>query len=67
MSDTTPAIITEIGNALGHVLDWVGSVIGSLVNSSGDLNPLLPVFAITIGISLVLFGIKIVRSLTFGA
>ena len=67
MSDTTPAIITEIGSALGHVLDWVGDVIGALVNSGGHLNALLPVFAITIGISLLLFGIKIVRSLTYGA
>lgn len=66
MTDT-PAIITAIGDALGDVLRWVGTVIGSLVNSGGALNALLPVFAITIGISLVLFGIKIVRSLTFGA
>lgn len=66
MSDT-PAIITAITDALGNVLKWVGSVIGALVNSGGTLHALLPVFAITIGISLVLFGIKIVRSLTFGA
>ena len=65
-------MISAIGSALNNVLGWVGTVIGSIVNAptaqgGGELNALLPVFAITIGISLVLFGIKIVRSLTFGA
>ena len=67
MTNTVDPIISAIGDALGDVLGWVGTVIGSLTGSSGALNPLLPVFAITVGVSLVLLGISIVRKLCYGA
>lgn len=60
-------MIAAIGNALNSVLGWVGTVISALTTSGGNLNALLPVFAITVGVSLVLLGISIVRKLCYGA
>lgn len=40
-------MLAAVTDALGTVLDWVGSVITSLTTSTtGELNPLLPLFAI---------------------
>lgn len=61
------AMINAIGSALTSVIGWVGEVITALVGDNGALNALLPVFAITVGISLLLFGVRVVRNLTYGA
>lgn len=50
-------MIAAVGDAIGNVLDWVGTVITSLTTSStGELNALLPLFAIGIAISAILLG-----------
>lgn len=63
-------IVTAVGDALTSVIGWIGEVITSLVtggNTPGALNPLLPMFAVGISISLVLLGIKCVKSVVWGA
>lgn len=66
-------MFTAITNALTEVFSWVGAVIQSLLTAAsgsdpaGALNPLLPVFAITIAVSAFLLGIKVIRKLTWGA
>ena len=60
-------MIEAIGSALTTVLGWIGQVVTAFVGSEGALNPLLPLLAIGIGISVVMLGIKIVRSFTWGA
>lgn len=61
-------MIAAVGTAIGDVLDWVGTVITSLTTSStGELNPLLPLFAIGIAISAILLGVRIVKSVCWGA
>lgn len=40
-------MLAAVTDALGTVLDWVGTVITSLTTATtGELNPLLPLFAI---------------------
>lgn len=58
---------TAVTTALGQVLDWMGEVINSLVTEGSELNPLLAMFAVGIAISAVMLGIRIVRSLVWGA
>lgn len=67
MTNTTPALIGAISDALGTVITWVGTVITQITSSTGALYPLLPVFAVGIAVSVVLLGIKIIRGFTWGA
>lgn len=67
---TTPpanGLLTAVGEALTDVIGWVGDVVSSLVSSNGALSALLPLFAIGIGISVLLFGIRAIRSIVWGA
>lgn len=60
-------MLAAVTSAIGDVLDWVGSVITSLTGAEGELNALLPLFAIGIAISAVLLGIKLIKSIVWGA
>lgn len=60
-------MIAAITSALTSVLGWLGSVIGAITDTAGDLAPLLPLFAIAIAISLVLLTVKVVRKVCWGA
>lgn len=60
-------MLDAVTSGIGSVVSWVGTVITSLTTSAGALNALLPLFAIGIAISAVLLGIKIVKSVVWGA
>lgn len=66
-------MITAVTNALGTIIGWIGTVVKALVTAGGSdgaagaLNPLLPLFAIGIAISAVHLGIKVIRSIVWGA
>lgn len=60
-------MLAAITSGLTTVIGWVGTVITAIVGESGQLNDLLPVFVIGICISILLFGIKAIRGLTWGA
>ena len=63
-------MLDAVTSALSTVLSWIGTFIESLVtggNTPGALNALLPLFAIGIAISAVLLGVKIVKSVVWGA
>ena len=59
-------MITEITSALSSMIGWLGSVVTAVVGS-GALNALLPVFALGVAATIVMFAIKIIRSFTWGA
>lgn len=56
-----------VTSAITNVLGWVGTVISALVTEAGQLNELAPLFAIGIAISAVLLGVKIIKSVVWGA
>lgn len=60
-------MLDAVTSGMSSVLSWVGSVITALTSSTGALNALLPLFAIGIAISAVLLGIKIIKSVVWGA
>lgn len=59
-------MMEAVTTALGTVIDWVGTVVSSLTNSSGELAPLLPLLAVGIAISALMLGVKAIKSFTWG-
>ncbi len=60
-------MVSAISEAFTGVIGWIGEFVTALVTTNGELNALLPVFVIGIGVSILLLGIKAVKSMTWGA
>lgn len=63
-------MLQAVTDAITSVLTWIGTFIDALVtggSTPGALNALLPLFAVGIAISAVLLGVKIVKSVVWGA
>lgn len=67
MEGVTMDLMTAVGSAITAVLGWVGIVIDSLITAEGDLYALLPLFAVGIGVTAIMLGIKVVRGFIWGA
>lgn len=59
-------MLEAVTTALGTVIDWVSTVVTSLVGESGELNALLPLLAIGVAISALMLGIKAIKSFAWG-
>lgn len=60
-------MLAAVTSGLGTVITWVGSVVTALTSDSGALNELLPLLAIGVAISALMLGIKVIRSVIWGA
>lgn len=60
-------MLEAVSSGITTVIGWIGTVITALVSTDGQLNALLPLFAVGIAISAILLGVKIVRSVVWGA
>lgn len=60
-------MLEAVTTALGTVIDWVGTVITSMTAETGALSELLPLFAVGIAISAVLLGVRVIKSIVWGA
>lgn len=60
-------MLEAVSSGLTTIIGWVGTVISELTGAEGSLNDLLPLFAIGIGISVLFFGIKAIKSIVWGA
>lgn len=60
-------LIDAITQGISTVLDWIGTVLTSLLSTSGELNPLLILFGIGIAISGILIAVRVIRSFIWGA
>lgn len=67
MEGTGTTMMEAVTDALGTVLDWVGSVVTSLTGTDGELNALLPLMAIGIAISALMLGVKAIKSFAWGS
>lgn len=56
-----------VTTAITTVISWLGAFVDALFGTDGALAPLLPFFIVGIAISAVLLGVKVVRSLVWGA
>lgn len=59
-------MMTSIGSGVTAVIGYAGDVVTALCGESGALAPLLPVVGMAVGIGLVGWGIRTVKSLTWG-
>lgn len=60
-------MLQAVSSALTTVIDWVGTVVESLVATDGALTELLPLLAIGVSISALMLGIKAIKSFIWGA
>lgn len=60
-------MLQAVTDAISTVITWVGTVITALTGTNGALAPLLPLFAVGISISALLLGIKLIKSIVWGA
>ena len=60
-------LLQAVTDGITQVITWIGSVITALTSSSGALYPLLPLFAVGIAVSAILLGIKMIKSVVWGA
>lgn len=60
-------MLEAVGTGITTVIGWIGDVISALTTTEGALSALLPLFAIGIAISAVLLGVKIIKSIVWGA
>lgn len=59
-------MMSAIGSGVTAVIGYAGDVVTALVGESGALAALLPVIGMAIGIGLVGWGIRTVKSITWG-
>lgn len=60
-------MLEAVSTGLTTVIGWVGDVVTAVTSTDGALSSLLPLFAIGIAISALLFGIKAIKSIVWGA
>lgn len=58
-------MVGSISEALTNTINWSSAVVNSLM--SGDLSPLLAVFALPIAIAAMFFAVKVLRSFAWGS
>lgn len=60
-------MLAAVTSAISTVLSWVGTTISALVGAEGQLHDLLPLFAISVSVSAIMLGIKVIRGFVWGA
>lgn len=60
-------MLTTIGTVFTDIIGWAGEFFTALTSESGSLNGLMELFAIGIGCSIVLFAVRIIRGVAWGA
>lgn len=60
-------MIDALSSVFSQLITYVGQFITALTSQTGALKDLLPLFAIGIGISLIMVCVKIVRKVVWGA
>lgn len=60
-------MLANVTSGITTVIGWIGTVVNSIIGEAGELKELGPLFAIGISISAILLGVKMVRSIVWGA
>lgn len=60
-------MLTYVTSGIQTVIGWIATVVDAIVGSEGALGTLAPLFAVGISISAILLGVKIVKSIVWGA
>lgn len=60
-------MLEAVTSGISTVITWIGSVITALTSTTGALYGLLPLFAVGIAVSAILLGVKMIKSVVWGA
>lgn len=60
-------MLEAVTTGLGTVIGWGGTVIDAFVGETAAFGSLLPLFAIGISISVIFLGVKVIKSVVWGA
>ena len=60
-------MLEHVTTGITTVISWVATTVNAIVGAEGALKDLAPLFAIGISISAILLGVKMVRSIVWGA
>lgn len=60
-------MLAAVTEGLSQMLTWVGSIITAFTTETGALAPLLPLFVISISVSLIMVVMKLIRKVCWGA
>ena len=60
-------MLSQVTSGLTTVIGWIGTVINAVFGAEGSLAELAPLFAVGISISAILLGVKIIKSMVWGA
>lgn len=63
-STTSP--LTDVGTTLSTVIGWIGDVLSALIGSSGELAAIWPFVLVGFSVSIIMLGIKVMRSFSWG-
>lgn len=59
-------MIEAVTSSLTTVIGWCGTVLDAVIGETGQLAELLPLWAVGISISALLFGVKVMRGFAWG-
>lgn len=59
-------MLEAITTSLTTVIGWVGTVVTALIGEAGQLNELLPLWAIGVSISGLMLAVKVIKSFAWG-
>lgn len=60
-------MLEAVSTGVTSVIGWVGDVVSAMTTEAGELGELLPLFGIGIAVSAVLLGVKVIKSIVWGA
>lgn len=64
---TVSGMLAAVTTALSQMITWLGDVVKAISGADGALADLLPLFALGVAGTVVMFGVKLIRSFTWGA
>lgn len=59
-------MLNAIGTGVTEVISWGGEVLTAIVGETGAFGAVLPVVGISVGLGIVGWGIKTIKSLVWG-
>lgn len=59
-------MIAAVSSALTTIIGWCGDVLQAVTATDGALSDLLPLWAVGIGISALMLGIRVMRGFAWG-
>lgn len=66
MLTATSSALSDVGTTLTSMFGWIGQVVDALMTSDGALHALWPFILVGFSVSIVMLGIKVIRSFSWG-